>query len=98
MSANSYLAKWLSARLRTKWLWVLNPVTVTLIKTKKNKTLIKTKKIKPLVITLKIYIRLYALPVFDDRYIKTKIRTDVDDLYTHFHGLPPNANTRCSRR
>ena len=30
---------------------------------------------------------LNALPVYDDRYIKTKIRTDGDKVYTNFCGL-----------
>ena len=32
-------------------------------------------------------IELNALPVYDDRYIKTKIRTYGDKIYTNFHGL-----------
>ena len=33
-------------------------------------------------------IELKALPVYDDRYIKTKIRThNSDKVYTNFHGL-----------
>ena len=32
-------------------------------------------------------INLNALPVYDGRYIKTKIGTYVDDVYTNFHGL-----------
>ena len=32
-------------------------------------------------------IKLIALPVYDDRYIKTKIRTFGDKVYTNFHGL-----------
>ena len=28
-----------------------------------------------------------ALPVYDDRYIKTKIRPYSDKVYTNFHGL-----------
>ena len=30
---------------------------------------------------------LNALPVNDDRYIKAKIRTDGNNVYTNFHGL-----------
>ena len=30
---------------------------------------------------------LNALPVYDDRYIKTKIRTNGDKVYTNFRGL-----------
>ena len=30
---------------------------------------------------------LNALPVYDDRYIKTKIRTYSDKVYTNFSGL-----------
>ena len=32
-------------------------------------------------------IELNALPVYDDRYIKNKIRTYGDKVYTHFRGL-----------
>ena len=32
-------------------------------------------------------IELNALPVYDDRYIKTKIRTYGDKVYTNFGGL-----------
>ena len=32
-------------------------------------------------------IKLNALPVYDDRYIKTKIRTSGDKVYTNFRGL-----------
>ena len=32
-------------------------------------------------------IALNALPVYDDRYIKTKIRTSGDNVYTNFRGL-----------
>ena len=32
-------------------------------------------------------IQLNALPVYDDRYIKTKIRTYGDKIYTNFRGL-----------
>ena len=32
-------------------------------------------------------IKLNALPVYDDRYIKTKIRTFGDKVYTNFRGL-----------
>ena len=32
-------------------------------------------------------IDLNALPVYDDRYMKTKIGTFVDSLYTNFRGL-----------
>ena len=32
-------------------------------------------------------IELNALPVFDDRYIKTKIRTYGDKVYTNFRGI-----------
>ena len=32
-------------------------------------------------------IELSALPVYDDRYIKTKIRTYGDKVYTNFRGL-----------
>ena len=30
---------------------------------------------------------MYALPVYDDRYIKTKIMTDGDKVYTNLCGL-----------
>ena len=33
------------------------------------------------------YIELNALPVYVDRYIKTKIRTFGDKVYTYFRGL-----------
>ena len=32
-------------------------------------------------------IKLNALPVYDGRYIKTKIKTYGDKVYTNFHGL-----------
>ena len=32
-------------------------------------------------------IKLFALPVYDDRYIKTKIRTYSDKVHTNFRGL-----------
>ena len=32
-------------------------------------------------------IKLYALPIYDDRYIKTKIKTYGDEVYTNFRGL-----------
>ena len=32
-------------------------------------------------------ITLNALPVYDDRYIETKLRTFGDKVYTNFHGL-----------
>ena len=32
-------------------------------------------------------IELNALPVYDDRYIKTKMRTYGNKVYTNFHGL-----------
>ena len=32
-------------------------------------------------------IKLNALPVYNDRYIKTKIRTFSDKVYTNFRGL-----------
>ena len=32
-------------------------------------------------------IKLNALPVYDDRYIKTKIRPYVDKIYSNFRGL-----------
>ena len=32
-------------------------------------------------------IELNDLPVYDDRYIKTKIRTYNDKVYANFHGL-----------
>ena len=37
-----------------------------------------------------------ALPVYDDRYIKTKIRTYSDKAYTNFHGLNvPEDDIKC---
>ena len=32
-------------------------------------------------------IELNALPVYDDRYIKTKIRTYLEKAYTNFRGI-----------
>ena len=32
-------------------------------------------------------IEFIALPVYDDRYIKTKIRTYGEEVYTNFRGL-----------
>ena len=41
-------------------------------------------------------IELNALPVYDDRYIKTKIRTYDDKVYTNFHGLNvPENDIKC---
>ena len=41
-------------------------------------------------------IDLNALPVYDDRYIKTKIRTYADKSYTNFIGLNlPEDNIEC---
>ena len=41
-------------------------------------------------------IELDALPVYDDRYIKTKIRTYGDKVYTNFCGLNvPEDNIEC---
>ena len=41
-------------------------------------------------------IKLNALPVFDDRYIKTKIRTFGDQVYFNFCGLNvPEDDTEC---
>ena len=41
-------------------------------------------------------IELNALPVYDDRYIKTKIRTYGDKVYTNFRGLNvPEDDTEC---
>ena len=37
-------------------------------------------------------IKLNSLPVYDRRYLKTKIRAYVDKVYTNFHGL------KCARR
>ena len=31
-------------------------------------------------------IKLQALPVYDGRYIKTKLKTYGDNIYTNFHG------------
>ena len=44
------------------------------------------------------YLRLeiYALPVYDDRCMKTKIRTKSDKFYTNFHGLNvPKVDIEC---
>ena len=41
-------------------------------------------------------IELNALPVYDDRYIKTKIRTYDDKVYTNFRGLNmPEDDIQC---
>ena len=41
-------------------------------------------------------IELNGLPVYDDRYIKTKIRTYSDKVYTNFRGLNvPEDDTEC---
>ena len=41
-------------------------------------------------------IELNALPVYDDKYIKSKIRTYGDKIYTNFHGLNvPEDDTEC---
>ena len=41
-------------------------------------------------------IELNALPVSDDRYIKTKTRTYVDKVYTNFRGLNvPEGGVEC---
>ena len=41
-------------------------------------------------------IKLNALPVYDDRYIKTKIRTFGDKVYTNFRGLNvPEDDIQC---
>ena len=41
-------------------------------------------------------IELNALPVYDDRYIKTKIRKYDNKVYTNFHGLNmPKDDTEC---
>ena len=41
-------------------------------------------------------IRLNMLPVYDDRYIKTKIRTYSDKVYTNFRGFnAPECDTEC---
>ena len=41
-------------------------------------------------------IELNALPAYDDRYIKSKIRTNGDKVYTNFRGLNvPEDDTEC---
>ena len=41
-------------------------------------------------------IKLNALPAYDDRYIKTKIRTYGDKVYTNFRGLNvPEDGKKC---
>ena len=41
-------------------------------------------------------VELYALPVYDNRYIKTKIRTYSDKVYTNFCGLNvPENDIKC---
>ena len=46
-------------------------------------------KYKPIWINIKDLknVKLNALPVYDDRYIKTKIRIFSDKVYTNFRGL-----------
>ena len=51
-----------------------------------NKLLEKYKVIWTLIEDLK-NLELNALPVYDDRYIKTKIRAYDDKVYTNFKGL-----------
>ena len=51
-----------------------------------NKLLEKYKVIWTIIEDLK-NLELNALPVYDDRYIKTKIRTYDDKVYTNFKGL-----------
>ena len=42
------------------------------------------------------YIELNYLPVYDRRYMKTKIRTYGEKVYTNFHGLNvPEHNIEC---
>ena len=42
------------------------------------------------------YIELNYLPVYDRRYMKTKIRTYGEKVYTNFHGLNvPEDNIEC---
>ena len=41
-------------------------------------------------------VKLNALPVYDDRYMKTKIRTHSDKVYTNFHVINvPEDDTEC---
>ena len=41
-------------------------------------------------------IEMNTLPVYDDRYIKTKVRTYANKVYTNFHCLNmPEGNTEC---
>ena len=51
-----------------------------------DKLLEKYKAIWTKIEDLKI-LKLNTLPVSDDRYIKNKIRTYVNKVYTNFHGL-----------
>ena len=44
---------------------------------------------------LKIYIELNALPVYDNRYTKTKITRDGDKVYTNFCGLNVKDDLEC---
>ena len=46
-------------------------------------------KYKPIWVNIKDLknVKLNALPVYDDRYIKTKIRIFSDKVYTNFRGL-----------
>ena len=55
------------------------------------------KNIKLFGLILKIYknIDLNALPVYDDGYIKTKIRTYGDKVYTNFRDLESKDDIEC---
>ena len=56
-----------------------------------NKLLKKYKTISTKIEDLK-NIELDTLPVCDDRYLKTKIRTYGDEVYTHFRGFNATEN------
>ena len=43
-------------------------------------------------------IELNSLPVYDDRYIKTKIRTYGDKVCTNFHGLNVPENEKKKKK
>ena len=59
-----------------------------------DKLLEKYKTIQTKIKDVKI-IELNALPVYADRYIKTKIRTYGDKVYTNFRGYVPGDDTKC---
>ena len=59
-----------------------------------DKLLEKYKTIQTKIKDLKI-IELNALPVYTDRYLKIKIRTHGDKVYTNFCSYVPEDDTKC---